>query len=86
MNNEFQITCYRCKGKFRERAGRVMRGYTRQCPSCEAVMIFDDQSQQLEIKAAIKRAREIRAALKEEAENVVRKPTFDRFRRPGTSV
>jgi hypothetical protein len=42
-------------------------------------MIFDEQSQQPEIKAAIKKARETRTALKEEAENAVLRTKLDRF-------
>jgi predicted nucleic acid-binding Zn-ribbon protein len=61
-----QIQCTRCKGVFRDRAGRLQDGYSRQCPSCEVVLFFAEDSQHPFIKRAMRDARKLRKALREE--------------------
>jgi predicted nucleic acid-binding Zn-ribbon protein len=60
-----QIQCTRCKGVFRDRAGRLQDGYSRQCPSCEVVLFFAEDSQHPFIKRAMRDARKMRKALRE---------------------
>jgi hypothetical protein len=69
MDNSLLIECWRCQTNFRERASRLTSGYSRQCPNCEAIIIFDDESQTKEIRAAMALARQIRRTMKEEAED-----------------
>jgi len=65
MIDSVQVKCSRCKGVFRERARRLQNGYSRQCPSCEVVIFFDEDSQSPNIKEAMRNARRIRKELRE---------------------
>jgi phage FluMu protein Com len=66
-----QIRCTRCKGVFRDRARRLQNGFSRQCPSCEVVLFFDEDSHDANIKRSMRMARRARAALREaEAEGL----------------
>jgi predicted nucleic acid-binding Zn-ribbon protein len=65
MESSVQVRCKRCKGVFRERARRLQSGYSRQCPSCEVVIFFDEASGDDNIKRAMNAARRLRAALRE---------------------
>jgi len=60
-----QIQCTRCKGVFRDRAGRLQDGYSRQCPGCEVVLFFAEDSQHPFIKRAMRDARKVRKELRE---------------------
>jgi len=60
-----QIQCTRCKNVFRDRAGRLQDGYSRQCPSCEVVLCFAEDSQHPFIKRAMRNARKVRKELRE---------------------
>jgi hypothetical protein len=60
-----QIRCTRCKGAFRDRARRLQNGFSRQCPSCEVVLFFDEDSHDANIKRAMRTARRVRAHLRE---------------------
>jgi len=76
MEDSVQIRCTRCKGVFRDRARRMQNGYSRQCPSCEVVLFFDEDSSDANIKVAMKSARHIRKALREiEALHVANAPS-----------
>ncbi|MFT4118533.1 MAG: hypothetical protein QM712_17555 [Bradyrhizobium sp.] len=55
-----QVQCTRCKNVFRDRAGRLQDGYSRQCPSCEVVLFFAEDSQHPYIKLAMRKARKAR--------------------------
>ncbi|MBP1092592.1 hypothetical protein [Bradyrhizobium diazoefficiens] len=55
-----QIQCTRCKSVFRDRAGRLQDGYSRQCPSCEVVLFFAEDSQHPFVKRAMRNARKAR--------------------------
>ncbi|MDA9437334.1 hypothetical protein [Bradyrhizobium sp. CCBAU 51627] len=60
-----QIQCTRCKTIFRDRAGRLQDGYSRQCPCCEVVLFFADDAQHPFIKRAMRSARQVRKELRE---------------------
>ncbi|MBR0871268.1 hypothetical protein JQ633_12935 [Bradyrhizobium tropiciagri] len=65
MEDSIQLQCTRCKNVFRDRAKRVQNGYTRQCPSCEIVLFFDEDSPNPIIKKAMRAARRARKAMRE---------------------
>ncbi|AWL96034.1 MULTISPECIES: hypothetical protein [Bradyrhizobium] len=60
-----QIQCTRCKNVFRDRAGRLQDGYSRQCPSCEVVLFFAEDSQHPFVKRAMRDARKVRKEMRE---------------------
>ena len=60
-----QIQCTRCQNVFRDRAGRLQDGYSRQCPSCEVVLFFAEDSQHPFIKRAMRSARQVRKEMRE---------------------
>jgi hypothetical protein len=53
------------KRLFHERARRLQNGYSRQCPTCEVVVFFDEDSSDANIKSAMRRARRVRKELRE---------------------
>jgi hypothetical protein len=61
-----QICCSKCKSKFRDKARRVLSGYSRQCPSCECMVFFEDGSPDKNIHAALREAARVRKVLREE--------------------
>jgi predicted nucleic acid-binding Zn-ribbon protein len=65
FDDSVQVRCRRCRGVFRERARRLHSGYSRQCPTCEVVLFFDEGSHDQAIRRAMKSARQVRAALRE---------------------
>jgi hypothetical protein len=65
MDDSVSIHCKRCRSNFRDRARRVQSGYSRQCPTCEVVIFFEDHVQDENVKAALLAARDLRRALKE---------------------
>ncbi|QOZ34278.1 hypothetical protein XH92_23595 [Bradyrhizobium sp. CCBAU 53421] len=65
MEDSVQIRCTRCKNVFRDRAKRLQNGYSRQCPSCETVLFFDEDSHDSNIKRAMRTARRARKELRE---------------------
>ena len=73
MMDSVQIRCAGCKGAFRDRARRLQNGFSRQCPTCEVVLFFDEDSQDANIRRAMKAARRVRALLRE-AEGMTTKP------------
>ncbi|MDA9504032.1 hypothetical protein XI09_04470 [Bradyrhizobium sp. CCBAU 11386] len=60
-----QIQCTRCKSVFRDRAGRLQDGYSRQCPRCEVVLFFAEDSQHPFVKRAMRNARKARKEQRE---------------------
>ena len=66
-----QATCGQCKGRFRIRARKLVSGYSCQCPGCEAVIFFEEDSPKAEIKAALLSAKAVRRALREEEKGKV---------------
>ncbi|WP_347336834.1 hypothetical protein [Bradyrhizobium embrapense] len=65
MEDSVQIRCTRCKNVFRDRAKRLQNGYSRQCPSCEIVLFFDEDSHDSNIKRAMRTARRVRNELRD---------------------
>jgi hypothetical protein len=74
MDDSVQVCCTRCKNVFRDRARRVQSGYSRQCPSCEVVLFFEDDSPDKNIKRALTSARDLRKVLREIEAAGPRKP------------
>jgi predicted nucleic acid-binding Zn-ribbon protein len=60
-----QIHCPRCKNVFRDAAMRVQNGYSRQCTSCEAVIFFNEDTENPVIKRVMKEARRVRKEMRE---------------------
>jgi hypothetical protein len=50
---------------FRDLAGRLQDGYSRQCPCCEVALFFADDAQHPFIKRAMRSARQARKELRE---------------------
>ena len=65
MDDSIQIRCTRCKSVFRDKARRVLSGYSRQCPSCEGVLFFEEGSDDKNILQALLMAKQLRKALRE---------------------
>jgi hypothetical protein len=65
MLDSVQIKCTRCKTVFRERARRMQNGYSRQCPCCEVVLFFEEDSHDTNMKRAMRSARQVRRQLRE---------------------
>src|SRR5262249_59649791 len=65
MDDTVQVKCTRCKCAFRERARRLQNMYSRQCPTCEVVVFFDEDSPDANIKYAMRVARRVRKELRE---------------------
>ena len=61
-----QICCSKCKSKFRDKARRVLSGYSRQCPSCECMLFFEDGSPNKGVHEVLREAARVRKALREE--------------------
>ena len=79
MDDQVQIRCTRCKTVFRERARRMQNGFSRQCPSCEVVLFFEEDSPDQNMKRAMKAARKVRKDLREaEAAQVTASPSSSR--------
>jgi len=84
MMDSVQIRCTRCKGVFRDRARRLQNGFSRQCPTCEVVLFFDEDSNDSNIKRAMKAARRVRALLREaEAASMTTRPAVSGRRSSG---
>ena len=75
MEDSVQVRCTRCKNVFRDRAKRLKDGYSRQCPSCEVVLFFDEDSPNPDIKKAMRTARRVRKELREKESMPVRRGT-----------
>jgi predicted nucleic acid-binding Zn-ribbon protein len=79
MDDQVQIRCTRCKTVFRERARRMQNGFSRQCPSCEVVLFFEEDSPDQNMKRAMKTARKVRKDLREaEAAQITTSPSSSR--------
>jgi predicted nucleic acid-binding Zn-ribbon protein len=65
MLDTVQVKCTRCKTVFRERAKRMQSGYSRQCPCCEVVLFFEEDTQDVNMKKAMRNARHVRRELRE---------------------
>ncbi len=65
MLDSVQVKCTRCRNVFRDRARRLQNGFSRQCPCCEVVLFFDEDSHDPNIKKAMRTARRARRELRE---------------------
>jgi hypothetical protein len=65
MSDSVQIHCKRCRSNFQDRARRVQPGYSRQCPSCEGVIFFEESSSDKHVLTALLAARRLRRVLRE---------------------
>jgi predicted nucleic acid-binding Zn-ribbon protein len=63
MDDSIQIRCSRCDAVFRDRARRIQNGYARECPGCNALIFFESESHDENIKRALKAAHKLRRAL-----------------------
>jgi DNA-directed RNA polymerase subunit RPC12/RpoP len=63
MEDSVQIRCSRCNARFRDRARRIQSGYARECPNCNVLIFFENESHDEHIKRALKAAHKMRRAL-----------------------
>jgi DNA-directed RNA polymerase subunit RPC12/RpoP len=75
MDDTVPIKCTRCKSLFRDRARRVQAGYSRQCPSCEVLIFFEESSADKNVQRALLEARRMRRALQEASVDDIRQKT-----------
>ena len=79
MDDSVQIRCHRCKATFRDKARRVQSGYSRQCPSCESILFFEESAIDKNVQRTLREAKRVRKALREEEEvKVASKPYVHR--------
>ncbi len=67
IDDSIQIRCPRCKSKFRDKARRVVDGYSRSCPHCEGLVFFNEEAPNEELRIALRSAAKVRKAVKQEA-------------------
>ena len=67
IEDTVQIRCSRCKSKFRDKARRVVNGYSRQCPSCESMIFFAEDTANPDIRVAVRQAAQVRKEFREQA-------------------
>src|ERR1700729_4037737 len=65
MEDSIQVTCTRCKSRFRDRARRVQSGYSRQCPNCEVIIFFEESTFDKNVQTAMRAAKRVRRTLRE---------------------
>jgi phage FluMu protein Com len=63
MGDSIQIRCSRCNAVFRDRARRIQNSYSRECPGCNALVFFESESHDENIRRALKAAHKLRRAL-----------------------
>lgn len=77
MEDTIQIRCRRCKSCFRDKARKIQTGYSRQCPSCEGVIFFEEGSSDTSVQKALLDAAQVRKALRMADEaKAVGKPAY----------
>jgi predicted nucleic acid-binding Zn-ribbon protein len=64
VDDTVQIRCSRCKTKFRDKARRVLQGYSRQCPSCECMIFFEEATPNKDVRQALLDAERVRRAVR----------------------
>ena len=74
MDDSIRVRCTRCKTAFRDRAHRLQSGFSRQCPSCEVVLFFEEGSNDPNIQPALAEAQRTRAAIRQSEEAKVYRP------------
>ena len=83
LDNSVRIRCTRCKSVFRDKARRLRGGYSRQCPSCEVMIFFEENSPDKTIQIALKDAHAVRKALRVEEEEAIARRRPQGLRRGG---
>ena len=63
MQDSLLVTCPKCKSKFRDNARRIQSGYSRQCPSCEAVIFFEEGNPPVHVRRALREPHDLRKVL-----------------------
>ena len=74
MDETIQVTCPNCRARFREKARKLTDGFSRQCPTCDSVIFFNEESPKLQINTAMKAASAMRRRLKLEAAERLMQP------------
>jgi predicted nucleic acid-binding Zn-ribbon protein len=64
MDDSIRIRCTKCRTVFHDRAQRLQSGFSRQCPSCEVVLFFEESSNDPNIKRSLVQAKRIRKAVR----------------------
>lgn len=82
MDDTIVIKCPRCASRMRDRARRIVSGYTKQCTQCEGIIFFEESSPRQEVQDALRAAERMRRELSraEESKLVNRAEPFA-FRR-----
>jgi DNA-directed RNA polymerase subunit RPC12/RpoP len=62
MSDRIPCICSKCRKPFTERAVKLKHGYEMQCPHCMKLIIFDNSSEDPNIRRPLKMARELRIA------------------------
>jgi hypothetical protein len=63
IDDKVKIICSKCSMMFRERAQRIRNGFQTQCPHCFKLLTFESNSEDRNIRRAIKLARDVRISL-----------------------
>ena len=58
--DRIKVQCTRCRMPFREKVSNLREGYQRQCPNCNRMITFDNDSQDVGVRRAMTEARRIR--------------------------
>lgn len=66
IDEKVKIRCSKCSQIFRERAHRVRDGLQTNCMHCNRLITFDNGSEDINIRKALMRAKEVRLALEAE--------------------
>jgi Zn finger protein HypA/HybF involved in hydrogenase expression len=62
IDDKVKIKCSKCSMVFRERAHRIVNGFQMQCPNCCKLVTFDSTSGDINVRRALRLARELRPA------------------------
>jgi hypothetical protein len=52
MDDAVKVKCSRCTMSFRDRAGRLRDGYSRECPNCNVLIFFESESPDVNVRRA----------------------------------
>ena len=70
IDEKIRIKCTKCSSIFRERGSRVRNGFQTNCPQCNRLITFDTSSDDVNVRKALRAARELRHAQDVEAQAV----------------
>ena len=73
IDDKVKIICSKCSMMFRERAQRIRNDFQTQCPHCFKLLTFESNSEDKNIRRAIKLARDVRIALEMGRQKVVQR-------------